>query len=100
MIKHLVFWKLQDQAAGNNKAANAQLVKEKLEALNGQIDGMIKLEVGIDFTGNSANYDIALYSEFVSQAALDGYQENPKHKVVQSFIRSVVNGRNCVDYEI
>lgn len=100
MVKHLVFWKLQEHAEGNDKAINAQLVKEKLEALNGQIDGMIKLEVGIDFTGNDANYDIALYSEFTGREALDGYQEHPKHKAAQGFVRSVVNNRACVDYEI
>ena len=35
MIKHIVFWNLKDDALGNDKATNALLVKEKLEALNG-----------------------------------------------------------------
>ncbi|GAT63606.1 Dabb family protein [Paludibacter jiangxiensis] len=100
MVKHLVFWKLKEEAAGNDKATNAKLVKEKLEALNGQIEGLIKLEVGIDFTGNPADHDIALYSELTSKEALNGYQENPLHKAVQSFVREVVNARACVDYEI
>lgn len=100
MTKHLVFWKLKELAENNTKAINAQLVKEKLEALNGQIEGMLKLEVGIDFTDNSSNFDIALYSEFKSREALNGYQEHPKHKAVQSFVRSVVTERACVDYDI
>jgi len=29
MVKHLVFWKLKEEAAGNDKATNAKLVKEK-----------------------------------------------------------------------
>jgi hypothetical protein len=100
MIKHLVFWKLQDNAEGNDKATNALLIKEKLEALNGQIEGLIKLEIGIDFSETPASFDVALYSEFESKEALDGYQENPKHKVVQSFVRSVNCGRHMVDYEV
>ena len=100
MIKHLVFWKLQENAEGNNKAVNALLIKEKLEALNGQIEGMIKLEVGVDFSDSPSSFDVSLYSEFESRAALDGYQENPKHKLVQSFVRSVNCGRHVVDYEV
>jgi hypothetical protein len=100
MVKHLVFWKLKEEAAGNDKATNAKLVKEKLEALNGQIEGLIKLEVGIDFTGNPDDHDIALYSELTSREALNGYQVNPLHKAVQVFVREVVNARACVDYEV
>lgn len=100
MVKHLVFWKLKEEAAGNDKATNAKLVKEKLEALNGKIEGLIKLEVGIDFTGNPADHDIVLYSEFTTREALDGYQVNPLHKAIQVFIKEVVNARACVDYEI
>ena len=100
MVKHLVFWKLQEHAEGNDKTVNARLIKEKLEALNGQIEGLVTLEVGIDFTGNATNYDVALYSEFIDQNALNGYQEHPKHKIAQSFVRAVNCGRACVDYEI
>jgi hypothetical protein len=100
MIKHLVFWKLQENAEGNNKAVNALLIKEKLEALNGQIEGMIKLEVGVDFSNAPDSFDIALYSEFVSKEALNFYQEHPKHKLVQGFVKEVRSARHAVDYEV
>ena len=32
MIKHIVMWRLKEEAEGNARSANAELVKEKLEA--------------------------------------------------------------------
>lgn len=98
MVKHIVFWKLKEEANGNNKATNASLIKEKLEALSGQIDGLINIEVGINFL--SGNYDVALYSELESREALDTYQNHPKHQAVLPFVREVVEDRKAVDYEI
>lgn len=98
MVKHIVFWKLKEEANGNNKATNASLIKEKLETLSGQIEGLINIEVGINFL--SGNYDVALYSELESREALDTYQNHPKHQAVLPFVREVVEDRKAVDYEI
>jgi len=100
MIKHIVFWKLKEEALGNDKATNARLIKEKLESLNGQILGLLKLEVGIDYVHGAASGDVALYSEFDSREALDDYQVHPKHKAVQAFVAEVRTDRMVVDYEI
>lgn len=100
MVKHIVFWKLKDEANGNDKAANAQLIKEKLEDLNGKVEGLVKVEVGINFLDSPANYDVALYSEVASKEALDFYQNHPLHQAVLPFVREVVSGRIAVDYEI
>lgn len=100
MVKRIVFWKLKDEANGNNKVANAQLIKEKLEDLNGKIEGLVKVEVGINFLDSPANYDVALYSEVASKEALDFYQNHPLHQAVLPFVREVVSGRIAVDYEI
>lgn len=98
MIKHIVMWKLKDEAHGNDKATNAGLIKEKLEALSGKIDGLLKIEVGIDFLGGG-NFDVVLYSELSSKEALDTYQNHPLHQAVLPFIREAVMDRKAVDYE-
>ncbi len=49
MIHHIVMWRLKDSAHGNDKAVNARLIKEKLEALP-QIPELRHLEVGLDFS--------------------------------------------------
>jgi hypothetical protein len=99
MLKHIVFWKLKEQAHGNNKATNATLIKEKLEALDGKIDGLISIEVGSDVVGGS-NYDLALYAELTDKTALDVYQNHPLHQAELPFVREAVQDRKAVDYEV
>ncbi len=100
MIKHIVMWRLKDHAEGHDKSTNAQLMKSKLEALRGQIDGVRTIEVGIDFSATDASMDVVLYSEFTDRAALATYQAHPAHQAVVAFIKEVVSARQLVDYEI
>jgi hypothetical protein len=100
MIKHIVLWKLKETADGNDKATNARLIKEKLESMNGQISGLIKLEVGIDFSQTDSSADVILYSEFHTREALDDYQDHPAHVAVKPFIMAVRAERRVADYEV
>jgi quinol monooxygenase YgiN len=99
MVKHIVFWKLKDEANGMSKAENAKAIKQKLEDLNGKIEGCIKLEVGFDFLHSAESADIVLYSEFESKEALDFYANHPLHKAVMPFIAEARSERKVVDYE-
>ena len=96
MIKHLVIWKLKEE----NKEENALKIKEALEALNGQIPGLLHLEVGFDFSKQESSSDIALYSEFDSKEHLDAYVIHPKHVAAGSLVRSVTCERRMIDYII
>ena len=100
MIKHIVMWRLKNQAEGNDKATNARIAKEKLEALNGIIPGLIKLEVGNDFSNGEVSCDLVLYSELESREALARYQQHPGHVEAAKFVVSVVDERRVVDYEV
>jgi hypothetical protein len=99
MVKHIVFWKLKDEANGMSKAENAAAIKQKLEDLNGKIEGCIKLEVGFDFLHSAESADVVLYSEFESKEALDFYANHPLHKAVMPFIAEARSERRVVDYE-
>ncbi|MFV2061622.1 MAG: Dabb family protein, partial [Gammaproteobacteria bacterium] len=94
MIKHIVLWKLKEQS----KHENALKAKEQLEALNGKIPGLIKLEIGIDLIGTENSADIILYSEFESVAALDGYMKHPEHVKLIPFMKSIRLQRYIIDY--
>ena len=100
MVKHIVFWKLKENANGKTKAENALLIKEKLEALNGRIKGVLKIEIGIDFSKTESSSDVALYSEFASREDLDNYQSHPEHKALLPFITEARSERIVVDYEV
>jgi hypothetical protein len=100
MVKHLVLWNLKDSALGDTKKNNALQIKEKLEALNGLIPGLLHLEVGLDFTEGTGNADVALYAELASPEALVAYQQHPAHLQVLPFIKAVTSSRVAVDYEL
>ncbi|NTU43494.1 MAG: Dabb family protein [Nitrospirales bacterium] len=99
MIKHIVMWRLRDEAGGKSKAENALIIKERLEALAGRIPGLLRIEVGIDFSATAESGDVLLYSEFESPEALDAYQNHPEHKAVVPFIGEVRSERRVVDYK-
>ncbi len=99
MVKHIVIWKLKESAHGNSARENARVIKEMLESLNGRIPGLIRMEVGIDFSATETSGDIVLYSEFDSRASLDAYQAHPEHKAVMPFIMEARSERRMVDYE-
>ena len=99
MVKHIVFWKLKDEANGMSKLENAISIKQKLEDLNGKIEGCIKLEVGFDFLHSAESADVVLYSEFENKEALDFYANHPLHKAVMPFIAEARSERRVVDYE-
>ena len=77
MVRHIVFWNLKENAEGTDKITNANIIKSKLEALVGQIDGLLKAEVNLNYNPNG--FDLCLYSEFESKEALEVYQNHPKH---------------------
>lgn len=99
MIRHIVCWRLKEQAHGNDKTTNARLIKQKLEALAGQIPGLLRIEVGIDFSGHPDASDVVLYSEFDSREALAAYHHHPAHQAVAPFIGEARSERRVVDYE-
>ena len=100
MVTHIVMWKLKDEAEGNNKEENAKIIKQKLEALPEKIETLKSIEVGRNFNSSDMAYDVALYSVFEDREGLDIYQNHPAHLEAAGFVRSVVQGRVVVDYEV
>ena len=94
MIKHIVIWRLKEE----NREENAQKIKESLESLNGQIPGLLHLEVGIDFSKQESSGDIVLYSEFETKEDLDAYIVHPKHVAAGALVREAVCDRRMIDY--
>lgn len=100
MVRHIVVWKLKDEAEGADKAANAAKMAEKLSALTGKIDGLVRLEVGINSSPSAGAYDVALVADLTDEAALAAYQAHPLHVEVAQFIGLVRAERVVVDYVV
>ncbi|HAS82045.1 MAG TPA: stress responsive protein [Verrucomicrobia bacterium] len=93
MIKHIVLWKLHDRT-------NAPAMKAKLDSLPAKIPAIHHLEAGISEEKGDALADIALYSEFRTQADLQAYIVHPAHQEVVAFIRPLVSERRVADYPL
>lgn len=93
MIRHIVCWKLDE----NNKSENIKIMRERLSALVGKIDGLVKIEVGECYMGA---WDAVLNSEFETKEALESYRTHPEHVKVADFIHTIMVERTAADYEI
>lgn len=100
MIRHIVMWKLKEQAEGGTRAENVQKMRALLEGCSAVSPGTREFQVGIAAPGEASTYDIVLVSTFEDQAALDVYQNHPEHEKAKGFIGKVRDTRQCVDYEI
>jgi len=93
MIRHIVMWKLRDKA-------DAPALKARLEALNGVVHGLVRLEAGIDFLGSEQSADLVLVADLQGREALQVYQEHPEHQAVVPLIRAAATSRTVVDYDL
>jgi len=100
MIKHIVFWRLNESAYGNDKHMNTRILKEKLFAMKGKVNGLLKIEVGFDFSNEKDSCDVVLYTEFRNKEALHQYQIHPDHEAIKKWLSEVRYERRVVDYEI
>lgn len=97
MVKHIVFWNIKEELDIDGVFEE---IKVRVEALNGEIPGLLKVELGRDFNRSEIAYDVVLYSELEDQNALKVYQEHPMHLHVKEFIGAVTSSQAVVDYEI
>lgn len=100
MLKHIVMFRLLDEAHGNDKATNGALIKQRLEDLEGVIPGLLKMEVGLNIASSDMAADVVVYSELESRDALAVYQKHPAHVEVVEFILAASGERRVVDYEV
>jgi hypothetical protein len=100
MTKHIVLWKLKEEAEGRSRKENALELKRQLEDLKKHIPEILELEVGLPIEAGDTVSDVALYSSFKDKEALETYQKHPEHQKVVAFVKKTVAERRVVDYEI
>jgi len=104
MIRHVVMWKLKDEAEGAPKKKNAEKMKLILEGLKISIDEIKNVEVGINITKSDKEtgspHDVVLISDFETELDYTMYTRNAAHKKALKFINSVIEERHFVDYKV
>jgi len=95
MVTHIVLFKLKDTSNASIRAA-----QEKLLGMEGRVEMLRHLEVGLDAVHSARSYDIALVTRFDSLADLQAYQVHPYHGGdVAPYMREVSEAVAVVDYE-
>ena len=100
MVKHIILWTLNPELSEEEKTTVKQNIKEALEALVGQVPGLIEVVVNIDGRLDSSNCDLMLDSTLVSPEALKVYASHPTHvAAANTMVRPYTVQRTCLDYE-
>ncbi|HBF51743.1 MAG TPA: stress responsive protein [Massilia sp.] len=99
MIRHIVMWKLKEEAEGADRLSNAREMKRRLDECAAIVPGILQFEVALAQPGLEATYDVVLNSAFESRDALEAYASHPTHKALMPFFKAVRDERQCMDYE-
>lgn len=99
MVKHIVLFKLKEEAPAERKQEAMHAFKQAIEALPAKIPFVRKVEVGLNINPGES-WHIALYSEFDSLEDVKAYAAHPDHVAAAALLADVKESRACVDYEI
>ena len=101
MVKHIILWTLNPELTEEEKATAKMGIKEGLEALMGEIQGLTSIKVIIDGRLETSNADVMLDSTFTDFEALKAYAVHPKHvAVADGKVRPFTVQRSCLHYEL
>lgn len=95
MIKHIVFFKLNEE--GHNQRDNIIL---KLNHLKEVIKIIQAVEVGINFADEARAFDLSLTVLLNTKEDLYSYAQDPKHLEFLSYVKPLVIETKVVDYEM
>ena len=94
MLKHIVCFKLKDDSL-----ANCEKAKEVLLSMQGNVELLRDIRVGIDILHSERSYDLILEVVLDDEQALEAYQQHPYHvQVVKKHMHAVRETSVAVDY--
>ena len=100
MIRHIVVFKMKENALGTIGMENAKLLSERFKGISKKIEGVVSIETGFNFNSEKEFYEFGLNQVFKNKKALENYIEHPLHIKVRDFVREIINRRIVIDYKI
>lgn len=92
-MTHIVFFKLKDP-----NPTHQQQLAAILNKMQGKIDLVDSMEVGIDFLRSERSFDVALIVR-LNKKNLDAYQNDPLHGACKAEFAPLVALSKTVDFE-
>ena len=94
MLKHIVCFKLKD-----NSLENCEKARDVLLSMQGNVELLRDIRVGIDVLHSERSYDLILEVVLDDEAALAVYQQHPYHvQVVKKHMHAVRETSVAIDY--
>ena len=93
MVKHIVMFKLKEKTVENLETAVSTL-----RGLDGKIESLRFIEVGVDLKESERSYDLVLTTHFDDQEGLSAYASHPAHLPVIQTMRNLCSNSIVVDY--
>ena len=95
MVKHIVMFKLTDKTP-----VNMEKVVSSLKTMEGKIETLRHIEIGVDFKGSERSFDVVLITHFDDREGLKTYVDHKYHQPVRQTIRALCCNSVVIDYEI
>lgn len=96
MIKHTVCFKLKD-----NSPEECNKATQILRSMDGNVELLRGIEVGVDFLHSPRSYDIILQVLLDDEKALEEYQKDEYHcSVVKKHMHSVAESSVAIDFKL
>lgn len=98
MIRHILFWNYTDKVKKEHKEEEMlKFLQNSVNTMNGNIDGLIKAEIGTNIDGG---YDLVFYAELRGKEALEKFKTHPLHIAHKDRCMDMVTDRLCGDLEV
>ena len=95
MVKHIVMFKLSEKTP-----ENLENVVQALRGMEGKIEVLRFIEVGINFSESDRSYDVVLTTYFDDKEGLSAYAIHENHVPVAKLMRTLCSHSVVVDYEM
>jgi hypothetical protein len=93
VITHIVLMKFKDE----DKAKHLAEAKARLEAMEGRVEVLRQIEVGLNVVPSERAFDLSLITRFDDLAGLSTYATHPVHVQVKQFLAGVLEASFVVD---
>ena len=97
MVKHIVFWKINENGTEEDRRKNVQLFVQKTEYLKSIIPQIKEAKVGYNVNEGDV-FHVCIDSVFESLEDLETYINHPEHLKVREFMNSISYDKTVFDY--
>lgn len=87
MVIHTFYFRWKPETS----SAQKQRAQTEIQALQGQIPGLLETVVGVNFSPRSLGYEFGGVMKFADRAALESYSSHPVHQKLLSWLMPLID---------